>query len=73
MGPIYAVSIRAIRFVIRSITIARRTALPILFHTGTTFNHNAPLNFGRPWLFDDVAIKYPDLHMILAHVGHPFF
>ena len=46
--------------------------LPILFHTGTTFNHNAPLNYGRPWLFDEVAIKYPDLHMILAHSGHPF-
>jgi hypothetical protein len=46
--------------------------LPILFHTGTTFNHNAPLSYGRPWLFDEVAISYPDLRIVLAHVGHPF-
>ena len=46
--------------------------LPILFHTGTTFNRQAPLGFTRPWLWDEVAIKYPDLHMVLAHAGHPF-
>jgi predicted TIM-barrel fold metal-dependent hydrolase len=46
--------------------------LPILFHTGTTFNRAAPLEFTRPWLWDEVAIKHPDLRMVLAHVGHPF-
>ena len=46
--------------------------LPILFHVGTTFNSAAPLRFTRPWLFDDVAIQYPELRMVLAHVGHPF-
>jgi len=46
--------------------------IPILFHTGTTFNRNAPLGYTRPWLFDEIAIKYPELRMVLAHVGHPF-
>ena len=46
--------------------------LPILFHSGTTFNAAAPLAFTRPWLFDEVAIRYPELRMILAHVGHPY-
>jgi predicted TIM-barrel fold metal-dependent hydrolase len=46
--------------------------LPILFHTGTTFNRQAPLRFSRPWLWDEVAIQYPELRMVLAHVGHPF-
>ena len=46
--------------------------LPILFHSGTTFNQNAPLEFTRPWLFDEVGFRYPELRMILAHVGHPF-
>ncbi len=46
--------------------------LPILFHSGTTYNRAAPLEFTRPWLFDEVAIAYPDLHIVLAHVGHPF-
>ena len=46
--------------------------LPIMVHTGTTFNRNAPLEYARPWLFDAVAIRYPELHMVLAHAGHPF-
>jgi len=45
---------------------------PILFHTGTTFNRNAPLGYSRPWLFDEVAMRYPELRIVLAHAGHPF-
>ena len=50
----------------------QKNGLPILFHVGTTFNSAAPLRFTRPWLFDEVAIRYPELRMVLAHVGHPF-
>jgi uncharacterized protein len=46
--------------------------LPVLFHTGTTFIRVAPLGVTRPWLFDEVAIAFPELRMVLAHVGHPF-
>lgn len=46
--------------------------IPILFHSGTTFNRVAPLGLTRPWLWDEVAIAYPELRMVLAHVGHPF-
>jgi uncharacterized protein len=46
--------------------------VPILFHSGTTYNRAAPLGFTRPWLFDEVAIAYPELRIVLAHVGHPF-
>lgn len=50
-----------------------RNGLPVLFHTGTTFNHAAPLGFSRPWLFDEVAIRHPELRMVLAHLAHPFY
>lgn len=46
--------------------------LPILFHTGTTFNRTAPLKVTRPWLWDEIAIEYPELRMVLAHISHPF-
>jgi predicted TIM-barrel fold metal-dependent hydrolase len=46
--------------------------LPIVFHAGTTFNRLAVLGFSRPWLFDEVAIRYPALKMVLAHLGHPW-
>jgi uncharacterized protein len=51
----------------------QKNGLPIIFHTGTTFNHAAPLGLSRPWLFDDVAIRHPELRMVLAHLGHPFY
>lgn len=72
MGPIYAGFDPREPFCDRVYNYCQQNGLPVLFHTGTTFNHNAPLNYARPWLFDDVAIRFPDLRMILAHVGHPF-
>jgi predicted TIM-barrel fold metal-dependent hydrolase len=53
-------------------TYCQERGIPILFHSGTTYNRAAPLGLTRPWLFDEVAIKYRDLRMVLAHVGHPF-
>lgn len=46
--------------------------IPVLFHTGTTFNRLAVLGYSRPWLFDEVAMAYPELRIVLAHVGHPY-
>ena len=51
---------------------AAQAGLPILFHAGTTFCQLAPLKYTRPALWDDVAIRHPDLRMILAHLGHPY-
>ena len=50
----------------------QENGLPILFHTGTTFCRVAPLGFSRPWLWDEIAVQYPELRMVLAHVGHPW-
>jgi predicted TIM-barrel fold metal-dependent hydrolase len=53
-------------------TYCESHGLPILFHAGTTFLPNAPLQFSRPWLWDEVAARHPNLRMVLAHLGHPF-
>ena len=50
----------------------QKNGIPILFHAGTTFNRAAPLAVTRPFVFDEVAIKYPDLKIVLAHLGHPW-
>jgi predicted TIM-barrel fold metal-dependent hydrolase len=50
----------------------QENGLPVVFHTGTTYNRAAALEYSRPWLFDEIAIRYPGLHMLLAHVAHPF-
>lgn len=49
-----------------------RRHLPILIHQGTTFPRRAPLKFAPPILLEDVAFEYPELVMIIAHMGHPW-
>lgn len=46
--------------------------LPVLLHTGTTFVSQAPLDCTLPRLLDRVAIRFPDVPLILAHLGHPY-
>jgi predicted TIM-barrel fold metal-dependent hydrolase len=46
--------------------------LPVLMHTGTTFIRQAPLECTFPRLIEPVALKYPGVKFILAHLGHPW-
>lgn len=47
-------------------------ALPIMIHMATTFSSGTPLEFARPALMDQVAVEYPNLKIVLAHLGHPW-
>ena len=49
-----------------------RHQLPVLLHTGTTFVSKAPLDCTLPRHLDEVACRFPDVKMILAHLGHPY-
>jgi predicted TIM-barrel fold metal-dependent hydrolase len=51
---------------------ASERQLPVLLHTGTTFISQAPLACTLPRHLDPVAIRYPELKLILAHLGHPY-
>lgn len=46
--------------------------LPVLFHAGTSFVSGTLLDYSRPIHFDAVAVDFPDLRMVLAHLGHPW-
>ncbi|REJ93856.1 MAG: amidohydrolase [Planctomycetota bacterium] len=46
--------------------------LPVLLHTGTTFISQAPLEFTLPRHLDRVATRFPQVKLILAHLGHPY-
>jgi uncharacterized protein len=52
--------------------LCQTRGLPIIFHAGTTFNRLAVLKHTRPLLWDELAMEYPELRMVLAHLGHPF-
>ena len=51
---------------------AQRWGLPILFHQGTSPVREAPIRLAFPLLMDEVAIRYPELRIVMAHVGHPW-
>jgi len=46
--------------------------LPVLLHTGTTFVSQAPLACTLPRHLDPVAIRHPEVKIILAHLAHPY-
>lgn len=51
---------------------AQKLGLPIIIHQGTTFVTSAPLKYALPIQVEDIALKYPDLVMVIAHLGHPW-
>jgi uncharacterized protein len=51
---------------------AQELGLPILFHQGTSPVRFADLDFAHPRHMDRIATAFPDLKVIMAHVGHPW-
>jgi hypothetical protein len=51
---------------------ATRHNLPVLLHTGTTFIAQAPLECTLPRHLDAVAIRFPEVRIIMAHLSHPY-
>jgi len=50
----------------------QRLGLPILWHQGTTFPRKARIRWSLPLQLEDIALNFPELKMILAHIGHPW-
>ena len=51
---------------------ATKHRLPVLLHTGATFVALAPLDCTLPRHIDRVAIRFPDVKIIMAHLSHPY-
>lgn len=46
--------------------------IPVVWHQGTTFPSAARLTESSPLLLEDLIMAFPDLRMIVAHLGHPW-
>jgi predicted TIM-barrel fold metal-dependent hydrolase len=51
---------------------AEELGMPVLVHQGTTFPRLAPLKYANPILLEDLAIAFPKLVVVIAHMGHPW-
>ena len=52
---------------------AQELGLPMLVHTGSSVFKGARIKYGDPLLLDDVAIDFPNLTILMAHAGRPFW
>lgn len=72
MGPIYQnVAPTDSRFR-RIMKRAEELRIPMLIHQGTTFCENVDLNIANPVQLQPLAIEFPNLRMVIAHMGHPW-
>ncbi|HDX9612666.1 hypothetical protein COF80_25735 [Bacillus toyonensis] len=51
---------------------AEERSLPVLVHMGFTPIKQASLRYCHPMLLNDVLIKFPNLNIIIAHMGWPW-
>ncbi|MBI4278861.1 MAG: amidohydrolase [Armatimonadetes bacterium] len=51
---------------------AEELGVPVLFHQGTSPVRTAPIRYAHPLVMDEIAIAFPRLPVIMAHMGHPW-
>lgn len=52
---------------------AEQLGMPVMFHTGTSVFPGARNVLADPMAIDDVAVDFPRLRIVLAHVGRPLY
>lgn len=51
---------------------AEELGLTVMWHQGTSFVQKGLLDYSRPVYLDPVSRSFPNLKMIIAHLGHPW-
>ena len=52
--------------------VAERLKVPAVFHTGDTSDKMALVKYADPLSVDEIAVKYPKVTFVLAHIGNPW-
>jgi uncharacterized protein len=72
LGPIYQGTSPLHPLTMRVFAAAERLGLPVMIHQGAIFANAGRLADASPLLLDDVAIAFPELRIVIAHMGHPW-
>jgi predicted TIM-barrel fold metal-dependent hydrolase len=46
--------------------------VPVMFHSGDTYAPTGKVKYSHPLHIDDVAVDFPDLKIVICHVGNPW-
>lgn len=52
---------------------AEKLGMPILVHPHGPMTEQSKLEYSRPYLYDDVARSFPNLRIVIAQLGQPWF
>ncbi len=51
--------------------LASKFKVPVMFHSGLAYRSPGGIQFSRPIYIDDVAGNFPDLKIVISHLGDP--
>ncbi len=46
--------------------------VPVMFHSGDTYAPTGRVKYSHPLHIDDLAVDFPDLKIVICHVGNPW-
>lgn len=46
--------------------------VPVMFHSGDTYAPTGKIKYSHPLHIDDLAVDYPELKIVICHVGNPW-
>jgi hypothetical protein len=60
--PVYAPAYR----------LAKKHGVPVVFHTGDTYDRDALLKYAEPMIIDELSVAHRDVTFVVAHCGNPW-
>ncbi len=52
--------------------LAGEFGVPVMIHTGDTFDPRGKLKYAHPLEVDEVAVDFPDVTFVICHIGNPW-
>lgn len=46
--------------------------IPVMIHSGDTYNPKGKIKFSHPMHVDEVAVDHPDVNFVICHIGNPW-
>ncbi|MBI3555430.1 MAG: amidohydrolase family protein [Deltaproteobacteria bacterium] len=52
--------------------LAKKFDVPVVFHTGDTYDRRGLVKYAHPLTIDEVAVDHPEVKFVIAHCGNPW-